>query len=245
MPDHHGNSCLQIFEEVENGLMQFQGSGVLIRRNERHWFITAVHVLCEINKRRYFYRGNDGIVGFDATQLYSTCAPNPEGIAKDSKDLGVVRITDEMASAIQAGGHLFYDAPNENVSRGHSDFGEARCTFYGFPGALTQVILAEKPTIASTCLIYESTLLSEQLLRLMKIDPAFHVALQWETKPKAPADRAPNPEGMSGGGIWVNEGNGSKLVAIATEYDRKKRFVLGTRVYGILALIDHLNGVSP
>ena len=225
--------------------MQYQGSGILIRRNDSHWFLTAVHVLCEIDRRRYFFRGNGDVIGFGKTQLYSTCAPTPDGIAKDSKDIGFVRITDGVAGAIQAGGHAFYDASNENVVRGHVDFGEAGCEFYGFPGSLTKVTEADKPTIAATCLIYTSKLLSETKIRVMRIDPVFHVGLLWETRPKPAADRAPNPEGMSGGGIWVRDRTALKLAAIATEYDPKKRFVLGTRIYGILALIDHLCGIQP
>ncbi len=59
-------------------------------------------------------------------------------------------------------------------------------------------------------------------------------------KPDGTRVTAPQPPGMSGGGVWVrSEDGGYRLVGIGTEWDERNGMLIGTRLGLLIAMIKN------
>jgi hypothetical protein len=228
------------------------GSAILLRVGEAHFVLTAAHVL-DLTAKADVYIGGTRLLALGGRYITS---PLPRDGQRDNDriDIAIFPLTPEQVAAL--GDAVFVEVGA--TAPGHVTDPTPRSGSYylvaGYP-------LSKQPkTIPDTILKAQPVYLAAKALPAeniseMGLDPRNHILLEFDREAVwAPGGTrtAPAPTGMSGGGIWVVDGlltptpKPEVLVAIATEWDRDAKTILGTRI-GLCfdAIGDHHPGLKP
>lgn len=236
MPENLRHSCLQIFEERADLTLSSQGSGILVSRKGCYWLVTAAHVLLNFGPRRYFFLAGLEIMG--VPDIVVSSRPLADESDRDPYDLALVGLRVEIADALTREGHSFYPISDETIVRGYRDFGEVKCVLAGFPDKLTDID-SDEGNISSKCMVYVCNVVKETKVRVLRIDPKIHVCVEYEARQGPKKNRAPAPAGASGGALWVQSDDRWLLAALVVQHDKKKKFIVATRLGRVFAEIYH------
>jgi hypothetical protein len=217
------------------------GSGVLVRVGPERFLFTAAHV-ADFRKKGQLYIGGESYPIRLSGNVFHTVAPAGDR-ARDPIDAAVVHLSSDVVANL--GDHEFLDI-------GELDIGSAsRVDDYflvaGFP-CTKQRFVQQESTIEA--FLYPFVALSKQShsYKAEALDDEHHILLSFNKKEMWRRDlgrvTAPNPYGISGGGIWwLPEYTGRtlgmpRLHALATEWHTgSRRQILGTRVGVFLEVI--------
>jgi len=250
--------CTVPFFAHHNGTVISNGTGTLLEIADRHFVLTAAHVLDHAtihNIPHYLPPSANGgsLIHLNKVRAYTTPVPrnrvetDPEMRNDDPNDVGVVELTPEIA-ALLLPARRFARLHELDKRKGHD---QAMYMVIGYPRAFMKMLDAEGSKIYTEPLRCVTELHRGEL---PDRDPDAHIFL---TYPKEGIDGEDNPYisphaiGISGGGIWrladstkpaeLWKAEDAKLVAIEHSWHAAKRYVRGTSVAMALALIYGYN----
>jgi hypothetical protein len=205
------------------------GTGFILDINRRRFFCTAAHVANDVIKRGFF-------VGFNL--LYSApCAFfKSTGDKDDNIDIAVMEVTNlEYFDAMRAI-PLNMISPEPEEKRGVF-------IFIGYPQTKQRKNFKEINTFKISIFGFYNALCSENEYEALEVTSQQHIAVRFDKKRCWDKDGKqftfPNPQGMSGGGIWRYGPNSRSpvLCGLSHENPGQKKFFLGTSIHRILAFI--------
>jgi hypothetical protein len=234
-------SVVPIFRVDERSRLDFEGSGVLLRRGAKHYLCTAAHVIDGCGGRPVLL---DGSVGIPAGEPHMTNPPAGEERAQDTLDVGVVLLTEGEVDAL--GRDRFDVIPPENTEPASLD--QTTFALVGFPHRLQRYDRAAGQHEVRHRVIqlghaearaYEST----------GLHPDTHLLLGYRDRNIEENGNRGAPQalrGTSGGGVWRLEWAPSGALArepifegIFTERpDSYKPALMVTRPYVLNEFID-------
>ena len=210
-------------------------SSILIKSFRNHYLLTAAHVYSGKAADRIFYiRDSDELVSIGGEKLISRIRANH---VSNQTDLCIIQLDALSISNIISENKMFFDISGMNLDMDidKSDL----LMLYGYPWRHTNVNQDRKRIIHKPY----------RYLTKLTDHPDKDYVQPWlvqvkYTKNKAGrlgqthTHRGPEPEGMSGGGIWKptrtlydkNESITYCLVGIMTEYLRDRSIIVGTRM---------------
>jgi hypothetical protein len=187
-----------IFTHRDDGRLDFEGSGLFARLENRYYIITAAHVLdaCESG---CFVRGAQQT----GQALYGTRVVTGRPVGKtrddDKFDIGFIRLSEDEVEGI-----------------GATAFLDLTYTVDGPPAEPVEVIVAvgfaardqtvENETVRTKLTMFTTGPESEHAYRLAKADPRSHLLVRYKRKGMhfngEYYGSAPSLTGLSGGGLW-------------------------------------------
>lgn len=227
----------------KDGELTPAASSVLIRTLKNYYLITAAHVL--------IHNPKDSVVILDPGNAAITVSGESvlseiEGNeASDRTDIAVIKLHRDLFSAIDNLGKEFYDITNYNLDNYSS---EDFYILYGYPISKTKFDMPKK-TIKTMPFKF---LTMETKKKIKKIDRPWTLQIGF-TKNKISRlntnelNQAPNPVGLSGGGVWSFEniiyqkeaGPKMLLKAIVIEYEKDRSILVCTKINMIAHVLIH------
>jgi hypothetical protein len=212
------------------------GSGVLLKLPSRHLLLSAAHVFDEERGNIWF---SEGVVADGAKVEIHTSHP-PEGKkSNDMLDVGVCAFPAEIAQRLESQGFKFIRAGDIDVNDASS---EGRTyAFTGFPGSKQNSIDFRSRKMRLKPMEYSLGCRSPSTIAKDGFVPSIHIAAHFDRTAmmdgKGARITAPEPFGMSGGGVWHRSSSGYSLIGIGTEWDDRNKVLLGTRIGVLVSLI--------
>lgn len=222
-----------VFTVRPDSRLDFEGSGLLVHLEGRHYLVTAAHVLdaCELG---CIIRGAEG-AGQDLSGPRIVTA-RPVGKTRDDDvfDIGFVRLTSSETAEIGAGCFLDLDRRVDGVTAESLETVVA----VGF-AASDQAVCRNEVRTKLTMFLTGSE--SHHAYRLAKADPRSHLLVRYRRKQIVFNGQyhgsAPSLKGLSGGGLWqvsltgeINPSEPPALAAIIIEQPQTYRTaILATR----------------
>ena len=230
----------------ENGRPLLVGSGVLAKFGNRHFVLTAAHVLDENQFSTMYFAGDDHLIELTGTKCFCSCSPT--GVRKDDKyDVGFIELDDRYVA--QSSRYSFVSS----MSIDSNDIPHPRkfYSYIGFPHSKAAVIPTTrefKPKMYS----YTSNPSEDAVYASLGFSKQTHLLVHFSRKKVIAHTEElftfPEPWGMSGGGVW-RLANLSKLnsqsfvpalVGIAIEYHEKYEALAAVKIAFVLeALRKH------
>jgi hypothetical protein len=213
-------------DEIRNR-PSFIGSGILAKFGDLHFVLSAAHVFDELGSSLCFPEA-----GIEApVEVEVTTSPIPaSGRDSDFLDVAIAHLPHEVASLLERRFN-FIEVCDLLLDDVHED-GKRYC-FTGFPATRTGV---RYPARAIDVDCYEYRLDSRRITsECAPWHPALHLAGEFRRDemrvPGGNRITAPEPNGMSGGGVWVLDASGScKLVGIGINWDGNLNALIGVRI---------------
>lgn len=215
------------------------GTGVLLRIDTHYFLISAAHVFDQAGDDLFFTQS----VAPDEKKcvVYRTDAPG--GVRKNDKiDLGFCKLTPTIARQLVDAGHSFLGVDALEMDAVAPIAG--KYSFTGYPGSKTKTLVREKILRPKP---YEYSLLAmpDAALRSANWTPEIHLGGLFERSKMAyPAGEqitAPEPLGMSGGGVWIKQSpqDDYRLVGIGIEWDGRNSMLIGVRIGLLVPMIKN------
>jgi hypothetical protein len=187
-----------VFTDRPDGSLDFEGSGLLARLDERYYLVTAAHVLdaCEFGcvVRAVEAIGQD----LSGTRVVTG---RPAGTTRDDDvfDIGLVRLSD--SKVVKVGADNFLDLTH-TVEGPPADPEEAMIAL----GFVVPDQTVDRNTVRTKLTIFMTGPESAHGYRVAKTDPRSHLLVRYRRKEVIfngqHRGSAPSLKGMSGGGIW-------------------------------------------
>lgn len=226
---HVQDAVRPIYLQNSCGCFELLGSSVLIRIATQSFLITAAHVMDEAKKQPLFVGGTDSPIHLEG-QFYSTRKPL-SGERKDDKlDLSVVPLNEDIVNKL---GHSCLFLGLDDIDAHERSELHSLYIAIGYPGT-------KQPKQKGNQLDYIPMTLGTigvpaDECQHCRINPDTNILLRFTKKKvhnKLRLETAPNPHGMSGGGVWsVNRSSDcARLVAIQHEYLDREHMLLATRI---------------
>lgn len=216
---------------LQNSRNQFEllGSSVLIRIASQSFLITAAHVTDIAKEQPIFICGTNSLINPEA-KFYSTCKL-PSGDRKDDKlDLSVVPLSEDIINKL---GHSCLFLGLDGIDAAERSEPNSIYITIGYPGT-------KQPKQKGNQLYYIPMTLGTIEVPVDKyqhcgINPNTNLLLRFTKKKvhnKLRLETAPNPHGMSGGGVWRvdSPSDCARLVAIQHEYRDSEHMIIATRI---------------
>jgi hypothetical protein len=232
-------------------------TGVLLRICDKHFILTAAHVFDKWSARPIPINTTDGVHGsglfpIGEVTLRRSPTENPSNrFTDDPCDACVCDLTKATANRIVAAGNFRFLDLSQIDPSSKLDPRDWLMVF-GYPGALCLVPIAPNALAANACAFATFLYCGERgLIHLPKEARGVAVLLDYGQSTTENDDgRAvppPNPDNMSGGGIWRIAANGSeldkwnlsdlKLIGIQSAVYGQEQVLRGTRIEHALGII--------
>lgn len=219
-----------IYTQNSHDQFELVGSSVLIRIANQSFLITAAHVRDIANEKPLFVCGTNSFINIEEAQYYSTRKP-PSGDRKDDKlDLSVVPLNEDVVNKL---GHSCLFLGLDGIDAAERSEPHSSYITIGYPGT-------KQPKQKENHLDYMPMTLGMKEVPVDKyqhygINPNTNLLLRFNKKKvhsRFRLETAPDPYGMSGGGVWrVNSPSDcARLVAIQHEYLHKEHLILATKI---------------
>jgi hypothetical protein len=239
-----------LFFEPTPGKLSFLASSVVLGVGQAHFLITAGHVFDEATGKALYAGGEAEVVQIGGKWVHSRVPP--KGRENDHIDLALLQLEDATVKRLG----LKYVPLNETDPAYLPDPRPAIGTYYvcvGFPqGRQSTWVKDGMLSPRQLCLALKPGPSPEMLGQ-----PYNHIenlALEFDKKSAMQDGRAitaPDPVGMSGGGVWACHGlvgpapARARLVGISTTWLRKKEAIVATRI-GLCfdALAEHFPEIA-
>ena len=232
-----------IFSPDDQGRIQVEGSGVLLRVSDENFLLTAAHVLDSATGSS---RENTGKALYLPIRrepweldLATDCFRSvpPEGDRRlDTLDVGLLRLRSAIAKGLSDGGYLWLVPANLELTEVDRPSYRALYGFMGYPNSQSRRNPKRK-TLRRRCYQFSNTPLTPGQVTAKDLRPEAHIALPVEKR-----KGLPRLEGMSGGAVWSLRGHlrhGPRLAAISIENRTNQQILVGVRVkFFVAALIE-------
>ena len=216
---------------LQNSPDQFEllGSSVLIRIASQSFLITAAHVMDIAKEKPLFITGTDSLINPEA-QFYSTRKPLSGDRKDDKLDLAVVPLDEDIVNKLE---HSCLFLGLDGIDTAERSEPHSYYITIGYPGT-------KQPKQKGNQLDYIPMTLGTIEVSVGKyqhygINPNTNLLLRFNKKKvhsKLRLETAPNPHGMSGGGVWRvdSPSDCARLVAIQHEYLDREHLILATKI---------------
>jgi hypothetical protein len=222
MPTRFGRIVTPIYRQLGGDAIVHHGTGVLIKTTDRFWLFTAAHVL--EGHRALFLPGESRNIVVPSDR-FITC--------RDPLDLAFTELSPADAADTESIGSKFLSVEHLDGTAG--PFPPLRCGILGYPDRSVEVDgdsrkMKVHPTVLS------SSLLSLKELSSARLNPEMQIAAFFKgfMTPTGKKLKGFDPRGLSGGAFMCKAGDKVKLVGIATDYDPRRKMIIGTRLRSLL-----------
>lgn len=238
-------SCTIPFYVMQNGGPVQYGSGVLLEIADKHFVLTAAHVMDICQKHEsptYVSSGNvgDSLIQFEDFQSYLSSMPEGGSREDDPFDISVSEIPEVLAQNLLGSRRFVRLAdidPRDKQRKGGWYF------VFGYPSIQT-VVNMDAAHVNSTGLAYGTVLYGDDRGDLRNDDRRVQIVIdflkQGNTDDNQNLVIVPRPNGISGCGIWrLAHGGASvklwkpedkRLVGIEHTWNKDKQVLRGTRI---------------
>ncbi len=220
------------------GKFRLVGSSVMVQVDQDTFLFTAAHVLDEGAHTPLFIGDTSGLVGLDGEQT-TTILPSSGKREEDKIDVGLVKLSASAREQLTDIAALAVSELDANETTVHTTPLRTHYLVMGFPASKANPFHSGHSVAAGT-FIYTATPAAREIYKKLSFAEETHVIVDFD-KNRTMNMRgqlvAPDPKGVSGGGIWTLgesfdiTAQHLKLIAIGIEWPRKQAKVLvGTRV---------------
>jgi hypothetical protein len=233
----YGESVRQMFAVTEYGTPDPVGSCVLLAIKDRKFLLTAAHVLDHAKTSSLYVGGVSELVLLKGESHRTEETGTP---AEDRLDFAFVAISPEVVDAL---GPVHFLAPTNLDPSDDAGIPQVYVAV-GFPWRKTKKDLDARRMLSPMVTV---TMVSDPgLFQTLEISQHTHLVLPFDRERMFLGQKqhtAPNPEGMSGGGLWRSDRLGAvgqrravgKLVGILTRYkDTGTRHMKAARISLVL-----------
>jgi hypothetical protein len=235
-------TSVPVFRLAEHGgLPELFGSAVVLKVLDEHFLVTAAHVFVAYENEDLRLPGSRCLFKFPDGEFCSTrdphVHPDPDS---EPLDLAVFPLTPAVVSDLNPD---YQVVPIDWVSSAPVDPG-ATYAFVGYPATKFKVDYPRKKSGVAEWHWFYGKSVGGETYDAVKRHPSNHIVTgfikrgMWKDGLRV---IPPDPHGMSGGGVWVNEVEDSdglpRLVGIGIEVDMAKGCLIGTRIGHALEMI--------
>lgn len=206
------------------------GSFVIIKLNNNFYLLTAAHVANICNEKGYYYFIKNTHVQFTGELLKT------EGSVSDVIDIAILKLSDEsQVSGLNVVTEELLPEPSSATEGIHS--------VMGYPASKTKMKRPQKK-IKSKLYVYYNILCQNDVYKHNDLNAQDHIAIIFDKKKCVSSEGIkttfPDPQGMSGGGIWFHDASSGKtlLVGIASTWKNRSQCIFGSRLTLIKKIID-------
>jgi hypothetical protein len=229
-----------IFGANERGIPELIGSGVLIQVSSKFFLLTAAHVLDRGAHTTLYVAGRNGLVTLHGQGFRAM--PPSKGRDYDKLDVGFVLLFDATVAELQHG-HSFLCAQDLDVSGLPQDV--YTYAFVGYPETRNRPRPNHKIRLGGMMVSVSPCPMETH--RREELSPSIHLIGNFDQSRMANNQNkivvAPQPYGMSGGGIWCWRSRNDLLlpvhhgrfVGIAIAWRKIPKLLIGVRVSLFLA----------
>lgn len=224
------------------------GTGVLLASKQKHFVVTAAHVLANRLQNRLYLPGSRFIeIKHD---VIASCSLAPEIAAKDNVDLCYFTLEKSEAVSLQLSGHSFLPMNPEAVYGGEDDLSSAVFAVGGFPAFSVEVDHEKETSTVEPQYIQDVRLVGHnRITKLQSKGIGIHdratLVLDLPAKIKINGKVTKRHvvnhlRGISGGGIWMQVNNQpAKLAGIVTEFHHAHSIMLGSRLRPLINVLSN------
>jgi hypothetical protein len=217
-----------IYAQTDSGALEAVGTGIFFKHDERHFVLSAGHVLRHMNNQRLLI-GDNRLALLNGRFFRS---PN------DDIDLGFVPLTEEQFALMS--GARFLSADDANLSgRPETEPGGHRFYVVGFRADMN--VSDDAPTtVESDGAAYLAHAAPDTKHGDVGLSAESHLVLAFDRNilfsEATSVESEEEPQGMSGAGVWqfTASRESDKLVAILIEYSNTQRVIIATRIRPLL-----------
>jgi hypothetical protein len=221
-----------IYAQAEKHVFEAVGTGIFFTHRDRHFVLSAAHVLRRMNEERLLI-GDNRLVTLNGRFFR---APS------DDVDLAFVPLNDEQYAHVA--GALFLSAVNVHVSDRPEMAPDGR-RFYvvGFRADMNAPE-AVHTTVVAAGAAYLAHAAPETTYRDLGASAERHLVLTFNRNVlysgATTIEPEEEPQGMSGSGVWQFKppGESEKLVAILTEHSNKHKAIIAARIGPLLDSVE-------
>lgn len=219
-----------MFIVTDEGEPEQIGTFVIIKLKSSFYLLTAAHVANICSEKGYYYFFDNSYVEFTGSLLKT------EGSPSDVTDIAILKLNDEF----QTSG---FNIVTEELLPRPGQASDGIHSFIGYPASKTKLNRPEKK-IRSNLHVFYNTLCASDIYKHNDLNIQDHIAIVFDKKnclsSKGEKVTFPDPQGMSGGGIWCHEVISGKtlLVGIASTWKRKNKCLFGSRLTLIMGVIQ-------
>ena len=221
-----------------------QGSGVLTRLGDRHFIITASHVvedhdktaICVYTRKNYFFQ-----LGLFVN------TPTAQSESNNNTDIAVWPIESEIVEDI-APLDWWYDLSDACFK--HEESPEQRYMVYGFPATKVDIKLKEKKLRQNPFKFRTRGYSHTPEGKMVQKNEAINLLVEFHRKKVADVatshrEWAPDPHGMSGCGLWYLHPETRKyhLAGIMIEWMQPKPILMATKIDMALKAISDYDSI--
>jgi hypothetical protein len=196
------STTVQFFYENKKGLPEATGSGLFFEVENRHFVITAAHVIAEHPNDTYIIVGTEGIIL--GGLLHFVALHNSEKRKDDKIDLAFIELDNSLINLIKS---QYRFLTLDDIQVDHSINESFQYLSYGYPVTKTKFknIQGERVIVTSP-FIYNSTILPNFNHARFGFRQDVHIAIKFSGEIKSNVNKlphlAPDVSGISGSGLW-------------------------------------------
>jgi hypothetical protein len=222
-----------IFRDDElNGRSDLEGSCVLLKIGEQPFLLSAGHLFLDRHAHLRVLPGSGPLVPLTPIQIFNTS--NPDQKNEDEFDVAVVPLCPEIAQHFTQDELLSVDDLDVHEIASEGKIYSA----FGYPVAYVRKTDEGQINLNATTL---RTMVKIETYKHLKLFQNTHFVVEFDrvnmARPTGDRATAPDPHGMSGGGLFRIEGNKAKLVGILIEWRNHKKVIVATHIGFCLELI--------
>jgi len=227
-----------VYRHNGSGMISW-GSCLLVQFGDRYWVFSVSHVLTE--RTETGAPGDHSITPFWLPGPPGAFQPLEDELVQFSPeklDLAFVELSKAKAEAVMGAGHRFL--PLTSIKPEIPQGGASLVT--GYPEKLVEPDGIDN-TILVTEFCYRSQLLTPAEMTHAGLDSTVEVAVDASQLTDDVTGKKVPPfdlGGLSGGVIWVQEGERRLAVAIVTSYDVGRQRIIGTRITWLLRRLKEI-----
>jgi hypothetical protein len=233
-----------LYERDNRGRPSSHGSGFFVKNGERHFLVSAGHVLETLKNRPLYYYVSPGTT----RKLSGRLLLNPwKGDREnDPIDLGVLRLSDEELPPYPEVDKFAMDISCLRpalIPRSGTNY-----AIVGFPASRSKVNPRAR-VVTATAYSYRNYSIEDGAYYEYGLTPETHLALPLDLRigfdSSGKPRNFPRPQGMSGSPIWAlyddagqNDATTFQVVGVGTKYWKQERLLIGTDIAKVLDMIN-------
>jgi hypothetical protein len=196
------DAIIPLYWRGSDGFPEPYASGTLLGFGDAGFLATAGHCFESLAEQGVFIPVRSKIVGIDARGCRGA----------EPFDVACLRLSDEIVSALRASSHFIEPAqidPDDHIHPG------AHYSFVGFPWRQTVRSMGAK-SFSQRRHTFSGPTLAPAVMRVEGLNPDVHIAIDFDREKVKRGDgtlqKAPLPEGMSGGAVFNARRTGTRSV---------------------------------
>lgn len=215
---------IPVSRQVEPKVWAPAGSAVLLSASDGScWVASAAHVFAECDHATLGLAAGRGLHFFleSSGLIVLTSKGSPEAAAADTRDLAFAPLVRGIPPLLKDAGWDFWPIDRTRAHEGGTD----ACVLCGYLNRTPQ------PANVGLTFCEPAVLLPPGKVGLRHgLDPRYRLVARWPRKSSAGGRQELNPDGLSGGAIWHEHAGKTRLLGVITEYDRRRREIVGTSI---------------